>query len=138
IEGASLKLLSLTDSLETHAAITNSGGGFSFEGLSFGLYKIRISHVSFQHLVIDSIHIREEKSEILLNDLVLHAASSGVMDEVIVYFEKPLIEVKDGNIIFNAAESPQSAGSSASELLESVPLVSKDASGNITVRGKEP
>ncbi|MBO9660620.1 MAG: TonB-dependent receptor, partial [Chitinophagaceae bacterium] len=57
---------------------------------------------------------------------------------VVVYSEKPLIESKDGNITFNAAESPLSAGSNASDLLTSVPLVTKDGDGKISVRGKEP
>ena len=138
VEGASLKIESINDSLVNYSSVSKSSGVFSFEGLPFGIYKIRITHIAYQPLVIDSIQIREERRELMLSDLVLHAASTGVMDEVIVYVEKPLIEVKEGTIIFNASESPQSAGSSASELLENVPLVSKDASGNITVRGKEP
>jgi hypothetical protein len=49
-----------------------------------------------------------------------------------------LIESKEGNITFNTAESALAAGSNASELLNNVPLVSKDPSGKILVRGKEP
>ncbi|HVG42515.1 MAG TPA: outer membrane beta-barrel protein, partial [Chitinophagaceae bacterium] len=60
------------------------------------------------------------------------------MEEVIVYAEKPLIQSKDGNITFNAGESPLSAGSNASDLLTNVPLVTKDPSGKLLVRGKEP
>src|SRR5689334_9071386 len=60
------------------------------------------------------------------------------MAEVVVYAEKPLIQSKDGNITFNAAESALSAGSNASELLANVPLVTKEPDGKVTVRGKEP
>ncbi|OYW17001.1 MAG: hypothetical protein B7Z54_09010, partial [Sphingobacteriales bacterium 12-47-4] len=45
---------------------------------------------------------------------------------------------KEGNITFNAGESALSAGSSASELLTNVPLVTKDPDGKILVKGKEP
>jgi len=60
------------------------------------------------------------------------------MAEVIIYAERPLIQSKDGNITFNASESPLSAGGNASDLLTSVPLITKDPSGKILVRGKEP
>jgi hypothetical protein len=73
-----------------------------------------------------------------LNDLVLRPAGSQDLGEVVIYAEKPLIESRDGNITFNAGESAVAAGSNASELLNSVPLVAKDAEGKITVRGKEP
>ena len=49
-----------------------------------------------------------------------------------------MIESKDGNITFNASESAFAAGSNASELLNNVPLVTKDPNGKILVRGKEP
>jgi hypothetical protein len=49
-----------------------------------------------------------------------------------------LIQSKDGNITFNASESAVAAGSNASELLNTVPLISKDPNGKILVRGKEP
>src|SRR2546430_9337517 len=39
---------------------------------------------------------------------------------------------------FNAGESALSAGSTANELLQNVPLVTKDPTGKILVRGKEP
>jgi outer membrane receptor protein involved in Fe transport len=68
----------------------------------------------------------------------MQPSSGEVLDVVIVYAEKPLVQTKDGNITFNAGESPLSAGSNASELLDNVPLVSKDPTGKIMVRGKEP
>lgn len=52
--------------------------------------------------------------------------------------KKPLVQSKNGNLTFNAAESPLSEGSSANELLRNVPLVATDANGNLIVRGKTP
>ncbi len=91
-----------------------------------------------QSLPLDSIHFRGERNDFNLSDLILRPASSEQLAEVIIYSEKPLIESKDGNITFNAGESAVAAGSNASDLLNSVPLVSKDPDGKITVRGKEP
>ena len=91
-----------------------------------------------QNLTLDSIHLRQERFDFNLNDVLMKPNVNQQLEEVIVYAEKPLIQSKDGNITFNAGESALAAGSNASELLNSVPLVSKDADGKITVRGKEP
>ena len=118
--------------------VTDKDGSFTFSNIKFGYYKLRLTYVGMQNLVLDSIYFRQERFDFNLNDLTLKPKANEQLDEVIIYVEKPLIESKDGNITFNAGESALAAGSNASDLLNSVPLVSKDATGKITVRGKEP
>ncbi|MEO5563224.1 MAG: outer membrane beta-barrel protein [Chitinophagaceae bacterium] len=135
---ATIEMVALADTLDKKTTLTNKDGEFSFQSISFGYYQVRISYVSLQPMVIDSIWFRQERSSFNLSDLILKPKQSGSLGEVIVFAEKPLIQSKDGNITFNASESPLSAGSNASDLLQTVPLVSKDADGKISVRGKEP
>jgi hypothetical protein len=87
---------------------------------------------------IDSINFRTERYDFNLSDIILLPRATDNLETVIIYAEKPLIQSKDGNITFNVGESALAAGSNASELLNNVPLVSKDPNGKITVRGKEP
>jgi outer membrane beta-barrel protein/carboxypeptidase family protein len=139
ISGASVELLPLADTVQLRRAVaTTSTGDFYFNALAFGYYRLKISYVGFKPMVIDSIHVREERFDFSLNDLTLKLNVAAELDEVIVYAEKPLIQSKDGNITYNAAESPLSAGSNASELLKNVPLIATDPDGKLTVRGKEP
>lgn len=138
IEGATVELISLKDTLQKNTIHTNREGDFLFRPVSFGYYKLRISFVGLQRVTIDSLHFRAERYDFNLSDIVLKPAASEQLGEVIVYAEKPLVQSKDGNITFNAAESALAAGSNASELLNNVPLVAKDPNGKITVRGKEP
>src|SRR5436190_11126531 len=138
LEGSSSQLVLLTDSSKRQATLTDKEGNFSFQNVPHGYYRLRISYVGLQPLTIDSIYFRAERSDFNLSDLVLRPANSESLGEVIVFAEKPLIQSKDGNITFNAAESPLSAGSNVSDLLANVPLVTKDPDGKISVRGKEP
>ncbi len=138
IAGATIILAHLSDTANSKAAISAADGSFQFSELSFAWYRIRISFIGYTALGLDSIHLRAERSDFHLPDLVLKRSDGTALGEVIVYAEKPLIESKDGNITFNAGESALSAGSNASELLNHVPLVTKDADGKIAVRGKEP
>ncbi|MGZ5287319.1 MAG: carboxypeptidase regulatory-like domain-containing protein, partial [Flavisolibacter sp.] len=138
LEGATVQLIRFSDSSKL-STVTDKNGAFLLSSLPFGYYKFRVSFVGFNTLTLDSIHFRTERFDFNLNDVVLKIPVEGNnMEEVIVYLEKPLIQSKDGNITFNAGESALSAGSNASELLTSVPLVTKDPSGRLLVRGKEP
>ena len=137
IGGASIELISLADSLFKKGTLSDKDGGFTIGSIPFGRYKIRISSVGYKTLVIDSLSIRAERFDFNFNDLTLKGASDQ-LQEVVVFAEKPLIQSKEGNIIFNASESPLSAGSNASDLLKNVPLVAADPDGKLTVRGKEP
>ena len=136
VAGASVQLI-LIGSDKKFTTIADKNGEFSFTGILFGYYSLGISFVGYAVLRIDSINVRAERSDFNLADIRLSTVSKE-LETVIVYAEKPLIESKDGNITFNASESAIAAGSNASELLNSVPLVSKDPNGKILVRGKEP
>jgi hypothetical protein len=137
LAGASIQLISITDS-SSRSSLTDEDGAFSFSNILFGYHRLLISFVDFQPLTIDSIHIREERYDFNLNDIILKPKNSENLGEVIIYAEKPLVQSKDGNITFNAGESALSAGSTTSELLNNVPLVTRDPSGKLLVRGKEP
>jgi Outer membrane protein beta-barrel family/Carboxypeptidase regulatory-like domain len=138
LEAATVEMISFKDSLKRQSVFTDKTGSFSFSNISFGYYKLRISYVGMQSLLIDSINFRTERYDFNLPDITLKTKNSESLGEVIIYSEKPLVESKDGNITFNAGESALSAGSNASELLTNVPLVTKDPTGKILVRGKEP
>lgn len=131
-------MLLLDDSTQKLTALSDKAGMIHFQSIGWGYYRLRISFIGLQTFVIDSLWFREDRSEFNLHELVMHPRSASQLSTVVVYSEKPVIESKDGNITFNASESALSAGASASELLNSVPLVSRDADGKISVRGKEP
>lgn len=138
LQGATVELIRFEDSLNKKTTLSDKNGYFFFNNISFGYYRLRISFVGLQSLSLDSIYFRKERFDFNLNDIVLKSKTNEQLQEVVIYAEKPLIESKDGNITFNASESPLSAGSNAGELLEKVPLVTKDPDGKINVRGKEP
>ena len=136
IPGASIHL-TLLGSDNKFTKLTDINGEFSFTDLQFGYYSVSISSVGYAALRIDSINVRAERFDFNLADIKL-STNAKELEVVILYAEKPLIESKDGNITFNASESALAAGSNASELLNNVPLVTKDPNGKILVRGKEP
>ncbi len=137
IVGATVAIIPFKDSTKKSVFLTDKNGGFQFTNLELGYYRLHISSVGFRTKQIDSIHIRTERYDFNLNDILL-SNQSVELTEVVIYAEKPLIESKEGNITFNVGESALSNGSTATELLKQTPLVTTDPNGKILVRGKEP
>lgn len=137
LTGATVQL-SFGDSLPSASVLSEADGSFRFDNLKDGWYKLRISFLTLQTLVVDSILVKTAAPHLNLGLLTLATASGSALQAVVVYAEKPLFESKDGNVTFNTANAPQAAGSSAAELVTQVPLVTRDADGKILVRGREP
>lgn len=138
LEGATVRLVAMKDTLQVFTQLTDKSGEFRFGGIGFGYYRVSVSYVGFQTMNIDSIHFRADRSDFNLADIQLKPKTSETLEDVVIYAEKPLVQSKDGNITFNAGESALAAGSNVSDLLTQVPLVTKDADGKVSVRGKEP
>jgi hypothetical protein len=136
IEGAAVSMLLLSDTGFKQNRLSLTNGEFLFNKLRFGYYRLQVSAVGYTKLTIDSIHIRAERFDFDLNDIKL-SKHSNILNEVTVYAEKPLIENKDGKIIFNTGESALSSGATTTELLKQTPLVNVDNDGKILLRGKE-
>lgn len=138
VKEGTVELVPLADSLQKKTMISDRDGSFAFNNINEGWYRLRVSYIGYQALVIDSLHVRADHPSFMLGTLVLKDPSASQLQEVVIYAEKPLVQSKNGNITFNASESPLSAGSSASDLLQNVPLIAKDPDGKVSVRGKEP
>lgn len=136
ISATTVILTKLFDSGFSKTVVTVKDGSFLFEQLPFGYYRLQVSSIGYNNLKLDSIYIRAERFDFDLNEIKLHKKTTD-MEEVVVYAEKPLIESKDGKIIFNAGESALSSGASTTELLKQTPLVNVDNDGKIQLRGKD-
>lgn len=137
VEGANVQMKSYGLPATILSTVAGKGGAFEITKIPFGYYTISFSFSGFGTLQFDSIHIREDRFDFNLGDIKMYPSLSE-MAEVVIYNEKPLIEAKDGAIIYNVGESALSNGSSTSELLKNMPLVSTDADGKILLKGKEP
>jgi hypothetical protein len=134
---AGVSLQRPTDTAAFINRISDKNGGFDFQKLNPDYYKLSITSIGYSKLEIDSIRVHKDKLDIFLADLKLNEATTA-LNEVIIYAEKPMIESKEGKLIFNVSESPLSSGSSASEMLRNLPLMNVNAEGTLLMQGKTP
>lgn len=137
ISAVTIRLNLLGDTAKAQSFISDHNGGFEIHGLNFGNYQITFSAIGYSKIRLDSIHIRTERYDFNLGDIKMFPQSTQ-METVVVYYEKPLIENRDGAIIYNIGESALSASSSLSEILKTMPLISNNTEGKILLKGKEP
>ncbi len=136
VSNASISLKLLADITKDNIQLSLENGEFIFDKLGYGYYRLQVNAVGYNVMIIDSIHIRAERFDFDLNDIRLNKRSA-TLQEVVIYAEKPLIENKDGKLIFNTGESALSSGATTTELLKQTPLVNVDNDGKILLRGKE-
>lgn len=137
IDGAVIKIIKAGDTGVLVSTLTDKNGVFSIHGTPFGYCKLNIQALNFSPKTIDSIYVRADKPEIDLGQIILSSQSNNLI-EVIVYADKPLVENKDGKIVYNMSESPLSNGSSTAEMMKNMPLMSVDPDGTIKLAGKVP
>lgn len=136
IQSATVLLNLHHDTAFSITTISAKDGAFLFEQLPYGYYTLQFSAIGYATLKLDSIYIRAERFDFDLNDIKLSNKTTE-LSEVVIYVEKPLIENRDGKIIFNAGESALSSGATTTEILKQTPLVNVDNDGKIMLRGKE-
>lgn len=133
---ASVEVRLLDDSTYRKKSVSNKNGAFEFTELRFGYYRLSSAYVGHAAFTLDSIYLRAERFDFNLGDIKLK--TSGELDEVVVYAEKPLIDTRDGKITYNVGESALSGGATTAEIIKSMPLISNDPNGKILLKGKEP
>ena len=115
--------------------MTENDGFFQFHDLPFGTYKIKISFIGFESRVIENIVIDKDNAIHNLGTIKLKQATN-TLDEVVVTGTKSPIEFNGDTITFNVSQNLMAEGSTASDLLKSVPMVSVDIDGKPSIAGK--
>lgn len=119
------------------STISDKNGAFEFNNLGFGYYTLKARSMGLAETIVDSIYLRAERYDFNIGDVKMKEVSN-MLNEVIVYAEKPLIENKDDKLIYNIGESALSGGASTAEILKNIPLINNDPNGKLLLKGKEP
>lgn len=113
---------------------TDENGYFKFQNLKLGSYKVKVSFVGYNQVVINDIYLSTSESEKNIGNVKL-GESQNSLSEVVVTAEKPLIESDGDMITYNVGSSIHAEGSSAVDILKDVPMVEVDIDGKPTISG---
>lgn len=130
-----ISLVNSADSLHPKSFQTDANGSFELKNLAPSTYTIHFSFLGYQSKSIAKIILEEEHPDVNLGDVFLDN-DTRMLNEVVIEYKKPIVEMQDDKIVYNVDQSIYSEGSVATDILKNVPMVSVDIDGKPTIAGK--
>ena len=133
--GATVVLLSATDSTMVAFNITNVDGQFKLEGLEPSEYILQFSFVSYNN--IEQVLKSNWESKNIDCGTYSMIPSSGLLPEVTIKAEHIPMGIRGDTISYNTAAFKTRPGASVQDLLKTLPGIEVDRNGNIKAQGED-
>lgn len=134
IEYATVAVLKVKDSALVTGTVTEQNGTFSTKA-DYGTYLVRISFMGYQTYFHPSKVVLSAKNNSANLGKISITPSAVMMDEVHVTAERTMVEYQLDKRVVNVDKNLVTSGGTATDVLESVPSVSVDNDGNVSLRG---
>lgn len=119
IDYAACVLHSLTDTLFSKSTVSDENGVFEFEGLSNGMYKLFLTHVSYEYM---EIPVTINNQDLIIEQPYILEFKDNTLDEFVISVERPLVRVVDNKFVYNTSVIRESkVVSNAFDLLRHIP-----------------
>jgi len=134
IEYAAITLHNLRDSSIVTGTITNEDGIFILDKIPFGRYFAKVSFIGYKTAVINNIVITPQKSEVVIGTVYLEPTAID-LSSVTVTGEKKALEYNLDKKIITIDNSIATVGGTAIDIMQTIPSVTVDIDGNVSLRG---
>lgn len=136
LQGATITVRTPSDSARVGGTVTDSTGAFTYDGLSYGTYTLRISFVGFATKRITDVRLTRARPDRELGTITL-AQRTAQLDEVTVSAERPAVDIQTDRTVYNTDTQLVTAGGSARTVLQDLPSIQVDLDGSVSYRGNE-
>ncbi|MDX5347190.1 MAG: TonB-dependent receptor, partial [Hymenobacteraceae bacterium] len=134
VEFATVSLIPAGSTQPVDGAMCDEKGRFTISKIATGDYRLNISFIGYEAQVKEKISITDGNESVDLGTIQLKPDVK-TLQEVEVVGEKLLIEDRVDRMVYNAEKDATTAGTSAAEVLQKVPMVTVDLDGNVQLRG---
>ena len=114
--------------------LSKENGSYQFNKPDTGIYILSFTHTGFAEKRINII-VALQPGDMQV-DAVQLSRAAGILKEVVVNSQRPLVEQSDDKIVFNVEDDPTSKTETAIDILRKTPFVTVDGEDNIKVNGK--
>ena len=136
VDYATVSLFKGSDNAPFNGVVTDGKGNFRLDNLAPGTYKLTVSFIGYPTKTIYPVTTTLSKPDRNLETILL-APSQRILKEVVVTGQAALVENKIDKLVYNVEKDITASGTTASDVLSKVPMVSVDLSGNVSVRGDQ-
>lgn len=135
LEYANILLLSHTDSSMIAGTVSGLDGVFLFPKVIPGKYLLDVRFIGYDDVFLE---VTALQPDIIVNlgDIFL-APSSLKLDDVVVQGERSPVTYMTDKKVIDVSQMQTSASGTAAEVLESIPSVTVDIEGNVSLRGSQ-
>lgn len=136
LEYATVSIIKKSNNQVVNGTITDKTGFFKVKDLDFDAYKVEVTFIGYNTKTIDNIVLERSKREIELGQIILQPAVEEI-GEAVVVADRPTMNYKIDKKVINVSQQHTSASGTAVDILETIPSVSVDIEGNVSLRGSE-
>lgn len=135
VSGASVTLMKQKDSSLVTFTMTDTSGAFSLKGISYGSYRLLITHTTYRSLSRTFVLSADTPSVVLSNLYLIHRSIQ--LNEFVVEEEAPPITLKGDTLEFNAGSFKTVPNAASEELFKKLPGFQINSDGSYTVNGQK-
>jgi outer membrane receptor protein involved in Fe transport len=114
--------------------LSKENGSFQLNKPDTGRYILSFTHTGYAEKQVN-ITVAPGAGDMQIDPVQLSRAT-GILKEVVVKTQRPLVEQADDKIVFNVEDDPSSKTETAIDILRKTPFVTVDGEDNIKVNGK--
>jgi outer membrane receptor protein involved in Fe transport len=119
---------------DINGTLTDDKGIFKLENISQGKYIVSMNSIGYVNKLVGNIELTLKKPDANIGTIMLGPVGIA-LSEVSVESQASLIENRVDKLVYNAEKDATSAGGSAVDVLQKVPMLSVDLDGNVSLRG---
>lgn len=135
IDYASVRLLSIVDSLTVMQIYTDEKGIFNMEQIPTGKYFVKITYFGYTNEIISDIVFTNEIPSLDLGTIKMNPEKSTTLEEVNVVAKQELLTTSLDKKVYNVGEDLSVKGGTVNDILNNVPSIEIDQDGKISLRG---
>lgn len=135
IISATVRILSLPDSMMVGGAATGVDGSFTVKDVKKGKYAVKITYIGYKERIV-TLDLTDKKEKNTSIGYVHIASDSKLLKETEVTAAAAQVQVKGDSIVYNAAAFRTAEGSALEELVKKLPGAQVSDDGTITINGK--
>jgi len=114
--------------------LSKENGSYQFNKPDSGNYVLSFTHAGFAESRT-TISVTSQAGDMQISPVQLSKAT-GLLKEVVVNAQRPLVEQSDDKIVFNVEDDPATKTETAIDILRKTPFITVDGEDNIKVNGK--
>lgn len=130
----SVVLFRAKDSIMVNGSISNDKGNFTIDKVPFGKYFLKVTFVGYSTARVNNITVAPKNSDVELKEIKLKPSSVSTQ-EVVITSERDMIVNNLDKKVINVDKNIASAGGTAVDVMQTVPSVTVDANGGVSLRG---